>query len=669
MVKHLFFSFLLAVATALPSLAQTGSWKSYLSYYEVEEAAEASNNIVFVLASGGLYSYNTNDHSIQTFSKTDVLNDCGIAHIAWCQSAQRLVIVYDNYNIDLLSLYGDEVVNLVDYKEKSMTVDKTVNGIDIVDQYAYLCTNFGMVKVNVADGEIANTYQIGLKVQHCYEADGYLYAMCREGLRRAPLSSNMLDPDNWKWVSDYVPYDRSIDEDLLAELQSLAPGGPKYNNFWSMRYKDGKLYTAGGGWGRGTEMHNPGAVQVLSDDDWQIYQDEGISDQTGITYEDVNAVDVDPRDANHVMAGSKGGIYEFRNGNFVKLHNSENSIIESYNGSSMVYQIISSVCYDDDGNLWALNSQAPNRSLIEYTSSGTWQAHDLSGSITLSGSNAGSLECLTFDSRDLLWFVNNHWTTPALYCYQPSTGGVQSYTSFVNQDGTTVSVIYVRYVAEDQNNNIWVATDAGPLLLSPSDIASGSTTFTQVKVPRNDGTNLADYLLSGVDISCIVVDNANRKWMGTYGNGVYCIGADNTTQVYHFTTDNSKLISDNIQSMAINSSTGEVYIGTDQGLCSYMSNANTAGAGMTKDNVYAYPNPVRPGYMGAITITGLDEDADVKIVSSNGALIEEGRASGGEYKWYGLDKYSRRVASGVYMVEIATADGEKGVVCKIAVVN
>lgn len=89
-----------------------------------------------------------------------------------------------------------------------------------------------------------------------------------------------------------------------------------------------------------------------------------------------------------------------------------------------------------------------------------------------------------------------------------------------------------------------------------------------------------------------------------------------------------------------------------------------------KDNVWAYPNPVRPDYRGAITIVGLEDDADVKIVTSNGTLVNQGRASGGEYKWYGIDQNSgKRVASGVYMVEIATATGEKGVVCKIAIVN
>ena len=119
----------------------------------------------------------------------------------------------------------------------------------------------------------------------------------------------------------------------------------------------------------------------------------------------------------------------------------------------------------------------------------------------------------------------------------------------------------------------------------------------------------------------------------------------------------------------MNHTTGELFIGTDNGLCSYMSDTPKAGQGMNKDNVYAYPNPVRPDYTGVITITDLDENADVKITTSNGVLVNSGKAANGQYKWYGLDRNGKRVASGVYMVEVATEEGDKGVVCKIAIIN
>ena len=41
----------------------------------------------------------------------------------------------------------------------------------------------------------------------------------------------------------------------------------------------------------------------------------------------------------------------------------------------------------------------------------------------------------------------------------------------------------------------------------------------------------------------------------------------------------------------------------------------------------------------------------------------------GTYRWNGRDLKGKRVTSGVYMVETATQDGGKGVVCKIAIVN
>ncbi len=188
-------------------------------------------------------------------------------------------------------------------------------------------------------------------------------------------------------------------------------------------------------------------------------------------------------------------------------------------------------------------------------------------------------------------------------------------------------------------------------------------------MPRNDGTSYADYLLSGVTISNIAIDGGNRKWFGTNGAGVFLISADNLEQIHNFTKENSKLISDYVTSLAINQQSGEVFFLSDEGLCSYLSDATEPSEDMDKDDVWAYPNPVTADYTGLITVTGLSYDADVKITSPNGALIAEGRSNGGQFTWDGCDKNGRRVASGVYMVITATSEGKKGTVCKIAIIN
>ena len=128
-------------------------------------------------------------------------------------------------------------------------------------------------------------------------------------------------------------------------------------------------------------------------------------------------------------------------------------------------------------------------------------------------------------------------------------------------------------------------------------------------------------------------------------------------------------MSDNIISIAIDDTSGKVFFATDQGLCSYMSDATAAAESMDEDNVYAYPNPVRPDYTGLITVVGLTMNADVKIVTSNGALVAQGRSNGGTFTWDGNDSSGKRVASGIYMVMTAKEDGSKGCVCKIAILN
>lgn len=657
-------SFLLLQVTSYRAIAAIGDWKAYMAYSEVQEIEQAGN-LIFVQASNNLYVYNQNDQSIQTFSKMDYLSDCGIQHIAYNKAAKRLLIFYSNANMDLMNISNYDVQNLSDYYSASTTGEKTVNDIYMYGKYAYMSNGFGIIKVNVADGEISDTYNLGFKVNWCEIKDSHIYAYSQtNGQYRALLTSNLLDKNNWSKVGGYVAKKQEDKSALKQIISTLQPGGPKYNNFYGMRFVNNLLYTCGGLWGHLIDAGRPGTIQVLDKGNWTIY-DDSIAAKTGIKYVDVNSVDVDPLDPNHVFAGAKSGLYEFQNGKFIKHYNSENSLITSFNNTSKNYQLITSVKFDTDGNLWMLNSQSPsNQSLIEYTKDGKWVSHHKPELY-----NLGSLECLMQDSRGLLWFVNNYHDLPSIYCYQASTDQLNIYSSFVNEDGTTLTPNYVRYVTEDKNHDMWIGTNIGPLLLYKKDITSDTPIFTQVKVPRNDGTNYADYLLSGVDISCIAIDGSNRKWFGTNGNGIYVISNDCLTQIYHFTTNNSNLLSNNIEAIAINEQTGEVFAGTDKGLCSYMSDASSPNNEMTKDNVWAYPNPVKPDYTGLITITGLSFDADIKIVTTNGILVNQGRSNGGTYTWNGKDLKGQKVASGIYMVETATSDGSKGTVCKIAIVK
>ncbi len=757
-----FLILLMMVCSVVVRGAAIGTWTSYLAYGDITQIQPAGKR-VYVLSSKGLFSYNTSDQSVETYDKMNALNDCNISHIAWCQAARRLVIIYENQNIDLLDEQG-RVLNISSYYNKSMMVDKTINDVSISGSSAYLSTNFGILKINVAAAEISATYNLGMKISSTAVHQGFIYASSdSEGILVGNIKDNLLDKSFWKtdtrlktnniavidnqlfaftpgtvyrrtastwehaynchysfftqsggqiilgttqyaWIftsanaptliskgltdvktliydstskcywanqSDGKLCSMSIEGDTFtAQLTDIQPDGPKYNFFGAMRYANNTLYTCGGGYDAFAELLRPATVQTFSGNDWTIYQDD-MGEQVGNSMKDITCIDYDPKNPGHVFAGGRAGIYEYLNGQFVRHYNAENSaLMYSTPNNNSNYILTLGIKFDQQGNLWCLNSLAQKASILELKTDGTWVSHHHDILMDDNGRSLANMKCLILDSRGYFWFVNNHWGLPSFYCYDPGSDAINHYDTFVNEDGSTLTPNGVKCIAEDKEGNIWIGTNVGPLMLPSQDISNGSNAvLQQIKVPRNDGTNFADYLLSGVEITCMTIDGGNRKWFGTNGNGAYLISADNMTQVHHFLSSNSMLLSDNIESIAINDQTGEVFFGTDNGLCSYMSDATATNETMSKDNVYAYPNPVKPDYTGLITVTGLSMNADVKIVTANGAVVAEGVSNGGTFTWDGRDDKGRRVASGVYMVLTATSEGKKGTVCKIAIVN
>lgn len=741
-----------------------GSWQTHLAYNNISQIEPAGSK-VFAISSGSLFSYNLNDKSIEVFSKEKGLSETSISKIKWCQSAKALIVTYTNSNIDVIYEDGS-VENIPEIYSKQMTGDKTINDIYIYGRYAYLCAGFGLIKLDVKNAYITDTYKLSVGIKSITLFNNNFYAISSKGILKANISSNLYDTNSWttinttdSWrfitvlnnelvairdgfagtintstgeetliyqmwclagstvVDGYVSglandgkymfimtpnvqafeatfnhnyaltslvYDKTNKcywgNDSIGALVNYSleghemkligtgvkPDGPASNKFWRLTLNNGKLYSASGRWCYNTYYDKDFEVQVFDGNNWSLLSTEG-QDTLGHVNRDANCIVFDPSDNNHMFVGARSGLYEYRNGKFVKNYNNTNSNVES-SSDKPEWCIITSAVYDNEGNLWFMNTHTDN--VIKcLTKSGEIKKypHD---EVTASNKYARDYQKAFISATNgYMWCTNTSFSNSALIRYDYKNDKIRLYKNFINQDNTSLGTPQFYGCAEDKAGNIWVASDAGPIYLAAENINTDADYYTQYKVPRNDGTNYADYLLNNIKTSVIAVDASNRKWIGTHADGVYVISSDNNTQLYHFTVENSELLSNIINDILIDDQTGKVYIASEDGLNIYQSDIMSSSFDMSEDNVYAYPNPVTPEFTGNVTIVGLEPGCSVKILSVSGNLVNQGKCNGGSYEWNCCNQVGKRVASGVYMVNVAKSDGSSGVVTKIAIVR
>lgn len=227
--------------------------------------------------------------------------------------------------------------------------------------------------------------------------------------------------------------------------------------------------------------------------------------------------------------------------------------------------------------------------------------------------------------------------------------------SLYDSDGT-VTYNYIYCALEDPSTGlVWVGTDNGVFTFNPLGQFSSKGEVSRIKVSRNDGTSLADYLLDGITVNNISIDGNGRKWFSLNGGGLVCTNSTGTSILDEITGDDSMLPSDNVYATCYNPANNSLMIATESGLSEYYFSGQGSS---TQSQARAYPNPVRPDYYGWVTIDGLEEDCIVKITDSAGNLIRElGPASGGSVQWDVCNSRLDRVASGVYFVLASSGPG------------
>lgn len=468
-------------------------------------------------------------------------------------------------------------------------------------------------------------------------------------------------------------------EEFTSVYSSIVPNGPRRELFYYMNFFNGNLMIAGGKLDI-PEVYNPGTVMEFNNGEWSYFE-ENISQYTGTSYYNTTSIAIDPRDKSHTFVSSSfGGLYEFKDDKFVNLYtyyadeSKKNSTLQSIGPNASEprwYVRVDALNYDKDNNLWMVNNGT--KTIINVLKNdGKWVAFNHPEI-----EETPNAEEMIFDKRGYIWIAMRRVKT-GIFCFDynntidnTSDDRTKYISNYINQDGASLGELKTYDIVEDKNGSIWIATEKGPLVINnPERIfdTDGTFTVTQIKVPRNDGTNLADYLLKDECITAIAVDGGNRKWLGTQNSGLYLLSEDGLQTIEHFDTSNSPLFSNYIESLALNPETGELYIGTDKGLMCYRTDSSEPEETFSEE-IYAFPNPVKPDYEGVITVTGLVYDTDIKITDTSGRVVTSGKSIGGTFCWDGKNSYGRKVPTGIYFVMASNPEGKEGIVTKITVIR
>lgn len=775
------------ILTGLASLALTmlcfgqsavGEWRTHFSYKNANQVV-IGNDLIYAEANGKLYTYNLTSEQIQTYTTLSGLGSHTVVQLGFSDSQKCLLIAYSDGNMDFLTASGS-IINLPDFKNKSLTGDKTIYGLRVYGDYAYLSTGVGLLVIDLKKKEIADTYYLNFSSSptKCLDAavvGDSLYVATVNGLFKGAIKDNLQDLNYWK-SDKYIPskksgqlvshagllyslnadgslyslqnglwnlflydpaltriqtqdtvmmanagfttyfYDNHLNRipvtayrgttaawdekrnklvisssnqgvtilknqnsSFVVEKDSLIPEGPVQKTAWNGFFQNGTYYaTAGARWG--DRYFYEGDVLKMEGEQWSSLPDKNALIQaTGYIPLDFVNMAVDPKDDSHYFITSWGdGLFEYRKNKFYKQYKPGNSPLNNIIPGRFCR--VDGAVFDEDGNLWMLNSKyspyitypsgfTTDTALLILKKDGTWFQP-----VYPKLKTSPTWNSIMFTSAGQVWMNSARYNYGVFVLDNKGTltnlsdDESRMFQSFTDQDGNVLAPWTICCMAEDKKGTIWLGTEFGPILANGvSDIFESDYTFTRIKIPRNDGTNNADYLLKDIRINCIAIDGANRKWLGTNGNGVYLLSADGIKTIHHFTTENSPLPSGYIWSLAIHPVTGEVFIGTDAGLVSYRSDANEG----TKDfsGVHVFPNPVRPEYNGLITVTGLTENAQVSITDLSGNLIVKGNSLGGQFSWDGSTKSGKKAASGVYLVFAASEDGTLSEACRFMIVR
>ncbi len=376
---------------------------------------------------------------------------------------------------------------------------------------------------------------------------------------------------------------------------------------------------------------------------------------------DINAVAIDPNDKEHIAFAAVGKLIEVKSNQLQAVHHYGNSPLIGYQGGNDIR--ITGVSIDKYSNIWA-SITLGEKCVAVKKANGSWVLLDFEQTVV-----QPTVSKIIFDDSDQAWIILARGGGLMVYkdgagLSQPNTSNTKLLSAAVGNGKMPSND--VQSMCKDKEGHVWIGTAKGvTVFYNPENVFTNANWDSQQILIEQDGH--VQILLENDAITALAVDGVNRKWVGTASSGVYCFSPDGQNEIYHFTEENSPLYSNLIKDIVTDETTGDVFIATEKGIQSYRTSIIKGFDEFTK--VHAFPNPIKPGYSGSVSITGLIDESDVKITDIYGNLVWSTKSQGGQIEWNLQTFNGVKASTGTYMIYCSSASGDQYSTAKLLIVN
>ncbi len=433
---------------------------------------------------------------------------------------------------------------------------------------------------------------------------------------------------------------------VIKNNELIYPNGPAKNQYTSLAVDNDSTLWVGSGTSNGVGFYK------LHKNIWQNFN---VSNSPSI--ETNNYFLTYAASDNTVYIGSWGnGFLRIKNGTFQNFNTTNTPMVGIPNNTA--YLVITGFALDSDDNLWILNyGSSTNEPLSVLTKDSTWYNFLIP---VQNNQYVDNQYGLIIDQYNTKWFYSTNANRPGLYYFNEngtfSDRSDDISGSITQNDGLNSSSISSLLI--DREGSIWIGTSLGINIINNSGAVLTSNGVLQIS---------SVYALRGQSINCMAVDALDRKWIGT-SQGLQLVNSDGSQLIASYTTQNSPLLSNNIENISVDQNTGRVYVGTGDGITSFDTPAIKPNDSFT--SLFVYPNPFIIPKENSVTIDGLIRDSQIKIVTISGRLINQFSSPGGRVaSWDGKDMNGNYVNSGVYLIIAYDSEGNNIVVGKVAVLR